>query len=64
MEIIKSNGFYELNDTEMNSTNGGGFTAFIYALGFIAGTSPLAVCIGAGLVVIGAGCCIYGIIKH
>ena len=65
MEMALNMGaFQELNQQEMLEVDGGGFTAFVYALGFIAGTSPLAVCIGAGLVVAGAACCVYGILTH
>lgn len=53
MENVMKNGFAELSADEMNEVDGGGFTAFVYALGFIAGTSPLAVCVGTGLVVVG-----------
>lgn len=58
-EQIRLDGFCELSQNEMEQVDGGGFVAFVYALGFIAGTSPLAVCVGAGLVVVGAGLCIY-----
>ena len=63
MELTNTQ-FAALSNEEMMDVEGGGFTAFIYALGFIAGTSPLMVCVGAGLVVAGAGCCIYGIAHH
>lgn len=56
--------FKELGKEEIIEIDGGGVTAFIYAMGFVAGTTPLNVCIGAGLVLAGAGCCIYGALKH
>lgn len=59
MELTMENGFQELSFSEMQRVEGGGVVAFVYALGFIAGTTPLAVCVGAGLVVVGVGLCIY-----
>lgn len=59
MELTMTNGFYEMTESELELANGGGAVAFIYALGFMAGTSPLAVCVGGGLVLVGAGMCIY-----
>ncbi len=64
MENVMANGFTELTPDDLQKTDGGGFVAFVYALGFIAGCSPLAVCVGAGLVVAGTACCIYGIATH
>lgn len=61
---MNQNNFASLTEREMCDVNGGGATAFVYALGFIAGTTPLNVCIGAGLVVVGLGCCIYGAVTH
>lgn len=62
--MVLSNEFCEVDMNEAELINGGGATAFVYALGFIAGTTPLNVCIGAGLVIAGAGCCIYGAVTH
>lgn len=64
MENVMKNGFCELNENETIMVDGGGVVAFVFALGFIAGTTPLAVCVGAGIVVVGAGCCIYGALNH
>lgn len=64
MEMVLNNGFCEMSQNETVCVDGGGVVAFVYALGFIAGVSPLAVCVGAGLVLVGAGCCIYGALSH
>ena len=64
MEIIKNNNFVHISLDELQEIDGGGFVAFIYALGFLAGTTPLAVCVGAGIVLVGTGACIYGILTH
>lgn len=56
---LELSNFSNLSEKELDMVDGGGFVAFVYALGFIAGTSPLAVCVGGGLVLIGAGMCIY-----
>lgn len=64
MESVMTKDFVELSEEEKQSSNGGGFVAALYMAAFIAGTTPLGICIGAGLVVVGTGCCIYGIATH
>lgn len=56
--------FATLSSDEMLAVDGGGFVAALYAAAFVAGTTPLGICVGAGLVLIGTGCCIYGIVTH
>ena len=53
MEKVLSNGFCEMTQKEKMEIDGGMAPAAIYALGFICGTTPLAACIGLGLVAVG-----------
>lgn len=65
MERLLNTGAFEAMDNqEQMLVEGGGVTAFVYALGFMAGCSPLAVCVGAGIALVGVGCCVYGIATH
>lgn len=64
MEMVLINGFYEMSQDEFASVNGGGVTAFIYALGFITGVAPVYVCIGGAMVLVGAGFCIYDAVAN
>ncbi|SEF80274.1 hypothetical protein [Lachnospira multipara] len=63
METILSNEFSLLNEREEEYVNGGGVTAFVYALGFMAGVAPVWVCVGGAMVLVGAGMCIYDAVK-
>lgn len=60
----KSDVFYALDHHDAIGVNGGGFMAALYMAAFIAGTTPLGICVGAGLVLVGTGCCIYGLATH
>lgn len=53
MELTLKNGFCELSQKELEIIDGGMPPAALYALGFVCGTTPLAACIGLGLVVVG-----------
>lgn len=64
MEKALNNGFCELSQKEFENVNGGGITAFIYALGFMAGVAPVYVCVGGAMVLVGAGLCIYDAVAH
>lgn len=63
MEMVLNNGFSALNETEEENVNGGGVTAFVYALGFMTGVAPVWVCVGGAMVLVGAGMCIYDAVK-
>lgn len=63
MEMVLNNGFCELNSNEIEVINGGGVTAFVFALGFMAGVAPVWVCVGGAMVLVGAGMCIYDAVQ-
>ena len=56
--------FESLDEREMMAIDGGGALAALYMAAFIAGTTPLGICVGAGLIIAGSACCIYGIVHH
>ena len=65
MELALNMGtFEELDQKEMCVVDGGGFMAALYMAAFIAGTTPLGICVGTGLILAGCACCIYGIATH
>ena len=64
MEMVLTNGFCELDKSEVNEINGGGVTAFVYALGFMTGVAPVWVCVGGTMVLVGAGMCIYDAVAN
>ncbi len=58
MEMTMRMGAFEaLDQNELYATDGGGAVAFVYAMGFAFGCTPLTACIaaGAGVVALGAG---------
>ena len=63
-QVLNANGFVELDEREAMNVDGGMAPAWLYALGFVASTTPLNVCIGAGLVVVGTAAWIYGASRH
>ncbi len=57
MQMVLSNGFCEMTKEERYIVSGGGVVAFVYAMGFVFGCTPLGFCIaaGVGLVALGVG---------
>lgn len=57
MEMTMKNEFCALSQREEEMVNGGGVVAFVYAMGFVFGCPPVAVCVaaGAGVVALGVG---------
>lgn len=53
VEAIKKNQSGELNEGDLENVAGGGFTAAVYALGFVFGMSPLGALVLCGAVVVG-----------
>lgn len=53
VDAIKKSQSDELSEDDLENVAGGGFTAAIYALGFIFGTSPLGALVLCGAAVVG-----------
>lgn len=57
--ILRNNSFEPLQEDELFKVDGGMAPAWLYAAAFVAGVSPLALCVGTGLVV--AGVIVYAV---
>lgn len=54
LQQLKSLGFQEMSDNELEEVNAGGIKAAVYALGFVMGMSPLAaLCVCGGVIAAG-----------
>lgn len=53
VDAIKKSHDEELTDKDLDAVSGGGFTAAVYALGFVFGMSPLGALVLCGAVVVG-----------
>ena len=53
VDAIKKSHTEELSEEDLDNVSGGGFTAAVYALGFIFGMSPLGALVLCGAVVVG-----------
>lgn len=61
VDVIKKSHSEDLSEEELDNVSGGGFTAAVYALGFVFGVSPLgALCICGGAIVGGVLLAKYG----
>lgn len=56
---LRMSGFCDLSKNEMEMIDGGGITAFVFAMGFVFSCTPLAVCVVAGSAVVALGSGIY-----